>query len=485
MSNRVYQYFPPLLAILLAGCSLAPTYERPTLPVPGMWAPIKKAGAPDLISPELHDVPIADWRQFVPDPRLHALMEAAFENNRDMRIAVARIEEARALHGIARAERFPTVNIHAPVDASRTPGSARSTGGFASSGQDIIYRRYDVELSISSFELDFWGRVKNLEKSALESYLATVEAREAFRLSLITDVGRAYFTLLELEERVALAYAAWRNRTENRRLIEKRREVGLGSELDFLTADAAAENARIALIELERRRAIANNALNMLVGAHLKDLPPKHPLAEIDFLRNIPIAVPSEILLHRPDIKAAEHRLIAANADIGAARAAFFPRIDLSLGYGTASSLLSGLFDKGTKAWNFKPQLTQPLFDAGRASANTDLAAIRKVIAVAEYEKAVQQAFRDLSDGLETRNLLFEQLTANIAAEKSETERLKLVEARYKAGLSNYLELLDAQRNAFAAQQSTVEMRSVVLAAMIQLYSVLGGATEEKPKSAS
>lgn len=485
MLNRAYRHLPPLLAILLTGCSLAPTYERPALPVPGVWAPIKKAGAPDLITPELHDVPIADWRQFVPDPRLHAIMEAAFEHNRDMRIAVARIEEARALHGIARAERFPAVNIHAPVDASRTPGSARSTGGFANSGQDIIYRRYDVELSISSFELDFWGRVKNLEKSALESYLATVEAREAFRLSLITDVGRAYFTLLELEERVALAHAAWQNRVENRRLIEKRREVGLGSELDFLTADAAAENARIALIELERRRAIANNALNMLVGAHLKDLPPKHPLAEIDFLRNLPIAVPSEILLHRPDIKAAEHRLIAANANIGAARAAFFPRIDLSLGYGTASSLLSGLFDKGTKAWSFTPQLTQPLFDAGKASANTDLAAVRKVIAVAEYEKTVQQAFRDLADGLETRNLLFEQLTANIAAEKSETERLKLVEARYKAGLSNYLELLDAQRNAFTAQQATVEMRSVVLTAMIQLYSALGGATEQRKDPAS
>jgi multidrug efflux system outer membrane protein len=459
-----------------------------------MWAPIKKAGAPDLISPELHDVPIADWRQFIPDPRLHAMMEAAFEHNRDMRIAVARIEEARALHDIARTERFPTVNIQLPVDASRTPGSvaflggpgsAHSTGSFTSSGQDIVYRRYDAELGISSFELDFWGRVKNLEKSALEDYLATVEAREAFRLSLITDVGQAYFTLLELEERVALAYAAWQNRVENRRLIEKRREVGLGSELDFLTADAAAENARIALIELERRRAIANNALDMLVGTHLKDLPPKRPLAEIDFLHNIPIAVPSEILLHRPDIKAAEHRLIAANANIGAARAAFFPRIDLSLSYGTASSLLSGLFEKGTKAWSFAPQLTQPLFDAGKASANTDLATVRKNIAVAEYEKTVQQAFRDLADGLETRNLLFEQLTANIAAEKAGTERLKLVEARYKAGLSNYLELLDAQRDAFAAQQSTVEMRSVVLAAMIQLYSALGGTTEQREKPAS
>ena len=195
--------------------------------------------------------------------------------------------------------------------------------------------------------------------------------------------------------------------------------------------------------------------------------------------------MPSEILLHRPDVRAAEQRLIAANANVGAARAAFFPRIDLSFAYGTASSLLSGLFEKGTKAWSFSPQLTQPLFDAGNAAANTDLAQARKVIAVAEYERTIQQAFRDLADGLETRNLLFEQLKANIAAEKAQAERLKLVEARYKAGLSNYLELLDAQRSSFIAQQETLTMRNTVLTAMAQLYTALGGATEgsatEKP----
>jgi len=478
MSNSMFRLSFVTIALFVGGCSLAPTYERPPLPIPSFWAPIKKAGTPDMVPPELHNVAVADWRQFVPDPRLHALISAAFEHNRDMRLAIARIEEARALFGIARAERYPAVDITASNNASRTPGSARTAGGFADSGQDVVARTYSAGVGINAFELDFWGRVKNLEKAALANYLATTEARDAFRLSLIADVGKAYFTLQELEERVALAYATVLNREENRKLMEKRRDVGLTNDLDFLAADGALENARIALIDLERRRAQANNALNLLVGTHPPNLPPKRPLAEIDFLHNIPVAVPSEILLRRPDIRAAEQRLIAANANIGAARAAFFPQINLSFNYGTASSLMSGLFEKGTKAWTFLPQLTQPLFDGGNAAANLDLAEARKNIAIADYEKTVQQAFRDLEDGLETRNLLFEQLTANVAAEKSEINRLQLVEARYKTGVANYLELLDAQRSAFAAQQSTVEMRSVVLTAMIQLYTALGGTTD-------
>jgi multidrug efflux system outer membrane protein len=475
------KFTPPILALTLAACSLAPTYERPELPIASQWAPIKKAGAEDTVPPVLHNVVIVDWREFLPDPRLHAMVEAAFEHNRDMRIAIARVEEARALYGIAQAERLPTIDINAFGSAARTPGSARSTGGFVNSGKDIINRRYDVNLGVSEFELDFWGRVKNLEKAALASYLATTEAREAFRLSLFSDVAKAYFTLQEMEERVALAYATLKSRAESRRLITKRREVGLATDLDVQSADGAYETAQIALIDLEMRRAQANNALNLLVGTQPENLPPLRPLAEQDFLYNIPVAVPSEILLHRPDVRAAEQRLIAANANIGAARAAFLPRIDISLAYGTASSLLSGLFDKGTKAWNFSPQLTQPLFDAGNAAANTDLAHARKVIAVAEYEKTIQQAFRDLADGLETRNLLFEQLKSNIAAEKAQTERLKLVEARYQAGLSNYLELLDAQRSSFSAQQETLTMRNTVLTAMAQLYTALGGATEKPP----
>ena len=472
---------PPILALTLAACSLAPTYERPELPVASQWAPIKKAGAGDTVPPVLRNVVVADWREFLPDPRLHALVEAAFEHNRDMRIAIARVEEARALYGIAQAERLPTVDINAFGSLSRTPGSARSTGGFVNSGQDIITRRYDVNLGVSRFELDFWGRVKNLEKAALASYLATTEAREAFHLSLISDVAKAYFTLQEMEERVVLAYATLKSRAESRRLIVKRREVGLATDLDAQSAEGAYETAQIALIDLEMRKAQANNALNMLVGTQPANLPPLRPLAEQDFLHNIPVAVPSEILLHRPDVRAAEQRLIAANANIGAARAAFLPRIDISLAYGTASSLISGLFDRGTKAWNFSPQLSQPLFDTGKAAANADLAQVRKVIAVAEYEKTIQQAFRDLADGLETRNLLFEQLKANIAAEKAQTERLKLVEARYQAGLSNYLELLDAQRSSFSAQQETLTMRNTVLTAMALLYTALGGTTEKPP----
>lgn len=474
-----------ILSLVQVGCSLAPTYERPAPPVPDHWAPIKKVGVGETALPELHNVDIADWRLFFPDPRLHALIEAAFINNRDMRIAIARVEEARALYGIARADRFPTVNFNLSQTASRTPGTARAPG-FIDSGKDQVTRRYDANIGITAFELDFWGRVKNLDQSALASYLATAEARESFRLGLIADVANAYFTLQELEERIALAYLTQVSREDSRRLIAKRREVGLASDLDFLAADAAYESARIALADLEVNRTLANNALNLLVGHQPQNLPPIRPLEKQEVILSIPAAVPSEILLHRPDVRAAEQRLIAANANIGAARAAFLPQIDLSFAVGTASRVFSELFDKGTKAWSFSPQLTQPLFDGGRNAANTDLAEARKIIAVADYEKTIQQAFRELADGLETRDLLIYQLQASIAAEKSQVDRLKLVDARYRSGLSNYLELLDAQRDAFNAQQNTLEKRRVVLNAVAQLYKALGGTTwtaDSTPKS--
>lgn len=455
----------PGALILLSGCSFIPSYERPAPPVAAQWPQSAKPAGERAVAG-------LTWQQMLPDPRLQALVNAALEHNRDLKIAVARVEEARAIYGVTRADRLPTVNLMASQAAVHTPGELSATGN------EMTSRRYDVNLGVTAFELDFWGRVKSLSESAKASYLATEEARESFRLSLIADVANAYLALQELDERLSLARATVENRKDLRFLVQKRRDVGLAGDLDFLAADGAYEAARAQLAELERGRAQAENALTLLVGKEPADLPPGRCLSEQDLPLDLAVDVPSEILVRRPDVRAAEQKLIAANANIGAARAAFLPRIGLSLAFGTASRTLSGLFDSGTGAWSFAPSLVQPLFDAGRTQAGVDLADARKVIAVAEYEKTIQQAFREVADLLVARDKLAEQLKAQEAAEKSQNERLRLVDARYRAGASSYLEVLDAQRDAFAASQGTVQLRRALLVSAAQLYKALGGVQE-------
>ncbi|MBF0160179.1 MAG: efflux transporter outer membrane subunit [Magnetococcales bacterium] len=447
---------------MLSGCSFMPAFERPVLPVPTQW--------PQLLQPagERSRAGLS-WQQILPDPRLQALIEAALEHNRDLRIAVARVEESRALYGIASADRLPTVSGSASQNASRMPGDLSATG------QRLISRRFDLSLGVTAFELDFWGRVKSLSEASKASYLASEEARDAFRLSLISDVANIYLTLQELEERLILARSTVDTRKESRFLVQKRRDVGLAGDLDFLAADGAYEATRAEVANLERNRAQADHALTLLVGAVPEHLPPGRRLNEQGITLDIAVEAPSEVLLSRPDVRAAEQRLIAANANIGAARAAFLPRIGLSLAFGTASRTLSGLFDAGSGAWNFTPTLVQPLFDADRTQANVDLAETRKIIAVAEYEKSIQQAFREVADLLVARDKLAEQLTAQEAVVKAQNERLRLVDARYQSGISNYLEVLDAQRDAFAAQQNSLQLRRILLASAIQLYKALGG----------
>ncbi len=451
--------------ISLAGCSFIPRYERPAAPVTAQW--------PQAANPaDARSAAKLTWQQFLPDPRLQALITAALEHNRDLRIAVARVEEARALYGVVRAERLPTVILGGSRIAARTPADLSPTG------QSLSSRRYDVNLAVPAFELDFWGRVKSISESAKASYLATEAAREAFRLSLISDVANAYLTLQELEERTALIRATLQIRAESRNLVMKRRDVGLAGDLDFLSADGAFEAARAELANLERGRAAAENALTLLVGTMPNYLPAGRRLTEQGIVPDLAVDAPSEALLSRPDVRAAEQKLLAANANIGAARAAFLPRIGITLGLGTASRALSGLFDAGSGAWSFTPSLAQPLFDAGRNQANLDLVETRKVIAVAEYEKTIQQAFREVADLLAARATLTEQLKALEAAETAQNNRLKIADARYQAGVSNYLEVLDAQREAFAAQQGTVQVRRALLSAGAQIYKALGGGQE-------
>ncbi len=470
----MHKIVPLSIVLILAGCSFTPDYQRPEAPVPDAWPRLRAAAAlgEAMKGPAMP----TDWRAFFPDPRLQGLIAAALEHNRDLRIAVGRVDEARALAGIARADRFPTVDLAAQRAASLTPADLSATG------RQLNSQRYDVNLAVASFELDFWGRVKSLDDAGRANFLASDYARQAFRLSLIVDAANAYFSLLELGERLELAQATMKSREETRTLVGRRRDVGLAGDLDYLQADGAYQNARAETASLARSHAAAENALRLLVGTS-PTLAGGGKLAQQGLITDIVAGLPSEVLLARPDVMAAEQKLIAANANIGAARAAFLPKIVLTAALGTASRGLTGLFDAGSGAWSFTPALRLPLFDAGRTADNVDLAKARKNIAVAEYEKAIQQAFREIADLLSARSQLTEQLQAQDANVAAQSQRLVIVEARYKAGVSSHLELLDAQREHFAAQQSALAVRRQLLATSAGFFKALGGSVAGETSS--
>lgn len=452
-------------AALLGGCSLLPDwhqadYQRPAAPVPAAWP---QAGGGERAVQGL------TLAQMFPDPRLRALLAAALDNNRDLRIAVGRVSEARALLGGIAADRLPTVNLGASASAARLPADLSGVGSAR------VNRRDDISVGVTAFELDFWGRVQRLDEAARASYLATAAARDAFRLALIADVASAYLTWQELGERLQLARAALDNRKDFLFLAEKRRDVGLAGDLDVRVAQAALETIRAQVADLQRRHVQAANALVLLVGQAPENLPDGWRLRQQNLPLDLKVEAPAAVLLNRPDVRAAEQRLIAAHANIGAARAAFLPRVTLSLALGTASRGLDGLFGGGSGVWSFVPALTQPLFDAGRREANVDLARARAVIAVADYEKAIQQGFREVADLLVARDKLAGQLVAQEAAETAQRQRLALVEARYQTGVTTALEWLDAQRDVYAAEQATVQARAALLATAAGLYKALGG----------
>ncbi len=464
-----------VLAVLLGGCSMMPNYQRPMAPVDAAWPDSVKLKTTSTGSP-------GDWQHYFTDPRLQGLIAAALENNRDLRIATARIAEARAQYGIQSADRLPSVNLAATRNASLTPAGA------SVSGSAISTQRYDVGANLVSYELDFWGRVSSLNASAKASYLATESAQQAFRLSLIADVANAYLALLEMRERTQLAAETVKARAESRELVTRRREAGVSSDSDWLQEEGSYQTAAAELANLQQQQAAAENLLNLLLGesmVQLKDLPAGRSLAEQGIDSEMFGGLPAEVLLHRPDVVAAEQQLIATNANIGAARANYFPRISLTGSVGTASRSLSGLFDAGSGAWSFQPSIILPLFDAGRTSASVDVAKVRKQIAVAEYEKTIQQAFREVADLLSARDNLAIQLAAQQANADAQKRLLTLVEARYKAGIVSHLEVLDAQRQAFAAEQGAIQVRRAWLSAATQLYKALAGESNDTPDSAT
>ncbi|HEY4542953.1 MAG TPA: efflux transporter outer membrane subunit [Noviherbaspirillum sp.] len=454
-----------LLAALLAGCSLAPTYERPAAPIAHTY-PVATEALTEATAP-------APWREFFPEQRLQALIAAALEHNRDLRIAALRIEEARAQYRIQSADLLPNVGVGASGSRSRTPADLSPTG------RSAVGSSYQVGLSLTAFELDFFGRVRSLNDAALAQYLATEEARRAAHIALVAEVANAYLAERALAEQLVLARRTLQSREEGLKLARQRFEAGATSALDLRQNETLFHSARVSAAALARQHAQTVNALTLLVGQPLTGLPEAQPLSRFDIVTDIPAGLPSDLLVRRPDIRAAEQRLKASNANIGAARAAFFPRISLTGSVGTASGELSGLFEDGSRTWSFVPQLVLPIFDAGRNRANLDVAQVRKNIAVAEYERTIQSAFREVADALVARTALEEQIDAQRAVLEAQSQRLSLAEQRYQSGIASSLDLLDAQREQFQAEQSLVQARLARLTNAVDLYRALGGGLQE------
>lgn len=445
---------------VLCACAQTGDYQRPAAPVPTQWPLATQPGAEDALA-QTH------WRNYFADPRLQALIAVALENNRDLRIAVARVEEARAQYQMVRADRLPTLGLLGSGSRGSTPPELTGTGA------TINGQRFDLSVGTVSYEFDFWGRVANLTQAARSSYLATEEAQRAFQLSLVADVATSYFVQVQLDEMVRLARQAVGSREMTLSVVGRGRDVGATHDFEYEQALGALESVRLELASLEHQRSMATHRLNYLVGQVPADLPAGLDLDHQGLATRLAPGLPAEVLLQRPDVMAAELRLQAAHANIGAARAAFLPKVALTAGLGVASQGLSTLFNG--MAWNFLPSIALPLFDDGRLAAGVDVAEARKVIAVADYEKTIQMAFREVSDLLSARESLARQLQSAQRNEASQNRRLEIAVARYRGGLVNVLEVLDGERSLVGAQQTTVQLRRAQLDAAAQLYKALGG----------
>jgi multidrug efflux system outer membrane protein len=467
-------------ALVLAGCtSLAPDYQRPTAPVAGAWhtatatatTTTTTATTATATATSSSAAPVADttWQQFFTEPRLRDLISQALVHNRDLRIAALNIERARALYGIERAGQWPTVTAGATSSLQRTPAD------LSPSGRAETSRRHDLAVGISSYELDFFGRVKSLNDAALQQFLATEEARRSVHMSLVAEVANGYLALAADRERLQLARDTLQNQRDALALVRARVDGGVASPIDLRRAQTTVEAARADLARFTAQVAQDENALALLVGAPLSAAALPASLEPVSTLDALPEGVPSQVLQRRPDIRAAEHRLQAANAHIGAARAAFFPSVTLTAGGGLASRGLSDLFQGGAGAWTFMPQIVLPIFDGGRRRAALGAAQAERDIALAEYEAAIQRAFREVADALALRGTLGDQLDAQQSLVAATEDTFRLSDVRFRQGAQGYLEVLDAQRGMYAARQALIGTRLTRLSNQVTLYKALGG----------
>lgn len=446
--------------VLLAGCSMAPTYERPEAPVATQWPLTAAATTTNSTAAAMV------WQDFIDDAQLRELVALALQNNRDLRVALANLEQARAQYQIRKAEQLPTIN--AGVTGNRQPKS---------DGSGDMSNTYTAGLLLTSWEIDFFGRIASLKDAALAQFLATQEARNAVQTSLVASVASTYLSLQTNNDLLALTERTVATRQDSLRLVRLRFEQGVTSALDFRQAESLLAGARVTLAQQQRLHALDVNALTQLVGQTLPEamIAPPSKVKTVSALREVPVGLPSDLLEHRADIRQAEQQLLTANANIGAARAAFFPRIALTASAGTASGALSGLFSSGSWGWTLAPQALLPIFDAGRNQAGLEAAQASRNLALAQYEKAIQTAFREVADALAGRATLGPQWQAQQEQMQAESERLRLADLRYKNGIANFLEVLDAQRTLFSSQQALAQTSLAQQQNQIALYKAVGG----------
>ncbi len=474
------------MVVLCSGCTLEPHYSRPPPPLPATWN-----GAP---AGTAATAPVSEigWRQFFPDPVLQRLIQLALENNRDLRTAVLNVQAAQAQYRIQRAELFPTVAASAVEQIQKYPSGIVATGAGggaagASSGAaatpvsgGATIRFFEAGVGFTAYELDLFGKVRSLNHAALERYFGTEETRRSSQISLVAEVASAYLAVLADETILKVTRETLDSQTKSYNLIQRSLDAGTTTALALRQAATTVDTAKADLAQYTRQAAQDRNALMLLLGVPIPD--------DIEFSSDfeaekmsadLPVGLPSEVLQRRPDVLAAEHQLIAANADIGAARAAFYPSISLTGNLGTASTQLSGLFKPGSSAWSFSPQISVPIFAGGANVANLDLSKIEKNIYIAQYEKTLQTAFREVDDALAARATLDDQLAAQRSLLEDASETYHLAEIRFRTGVDSFLPVLDAQRALYSAQQGLVSLELLRLQNMATLYKALGGGLKE------
>lgn len=460
------------LAILLGACSsMAPTYERPAAPVPQAW-PTGAAYAPAATAASAAaDIP---WQQFVLDDRLRQVIAQALANSRDLRKTVANIESARAQYRVQRAALLPTVNAGVSGTRARSATTTGTNGGVAT----VQTQTTSANLSVSSYEVDLFGRVRSLSDVALETYLATEEAGRATRISLIAETASAWLTLGADRSKLALAQQTLESAQRSMTVTQKRLDSGVASRVDVRQAETVYQQARADLASTTTAIAQDRNALELLTGSPVADalLPTALPDTDGVVLADVPAGLSSDVLLSRPDVLQAEHQLRSANANIGAARAAFFPKLSLTAAGGVASTALASLFSGGAATvWSLAPAVTLPIFDGGANRATLAYTQAQQSLYVSTYELAVQTAFQETADALARRGTMAEQLSAQTALVDAAADSYRLANARYTSGIDTFLTALDSQRTLYTAQQTLITTRLTALDNRVTLYRVLGG----------
>jgi multidrug efflux system outer membrane protein len=486
MAYRSTCFLAAAVATLLGACTLEPHYDRPTSPVP----PLEGGTAGGTAAADI------GWREFFPDPQLQQLIALALTNNRDLRVAALNVQSAQAQYRIQRAQLFPTIDASAVEQVERIPigvleaevpsGAGGAGRGASALPSGITVHTYDVGLGFTSYELDVFGRVRSLSHAALQQYFSSGETRRSVQLTLVAEIATAYVAVLADQTLLDITRDTLKSQEDSYALTQKLFNGGTTTELALRQAESTVDTARANLAQYNRQSAQDRDALQLLLGAPIPDgIDFSRGLDRGNMVAELEEGIPSDVLVRRPDVLAAEHQLMAANAHIGAARAAFLPAISLTGNFGTESTQLSGLFKGGSSAWTFSPQISVPIFAGGANVANLQATKLARDTAVAQYEKAIQTAFREVADALIARGTLDDQLAAQQALVTASEKAYRLADMRYRGGVDSYLSALDAQRTLYSAQQQLQTVRLVRLQNLVTLYKALGGGLREHAVAAS